>query len=76
MKKSFDMNDNGSKPPMKNITINIPEVYDKNIQDLIKSKRVSSRSEAIRIALRNFLEKEYENVELLGLFSAKEQNET
>ena len=62
-----------SKPPMKNLTINIPEIYDKHIQDLIKSKRVSSRSEAIRIALRDFLSKEYEiNAELLGLFEVTE----
>lgn len=51
---------------MKNITINIPDIYDKNIQKLIKQKIVPSRSEAIRTALREFLHKEYENLELLG----------
>ncbi len=56
------------RTPMKNITINIPENYDKNIQKLIKLKLMPSRSEAIRTALREFLHKEYENLELLGFF--------
>lgn len=55
------------KTPMKNITINIPDIYDKNIQWLIDNKIISSRSEAIRTALRDFLRNEYENnLELLG----------
>lgn len=55
------------KTPMKNITINIPHLYDKNIQWLIKNKITSSRSECIRTALREFLHKEYsENLKLLG----------
>ncbi|MHA1292136.1 MAG: ribbon-helix-helix domain-containing protein [Promethearchaeota archaeon] len=59
--------------PMKNITINIPNIYDKNIQYLIKKKMIASRSEAIRIALREFLYKEFgENLELLGFFKDKE----
>ena len=57
------------KKPMKNITINIPDIYDKNIQYLISKKLISSRSEAIRTALREFLYKEYEvNLELLEFF--------
>ena len=36
-----------TKTPMKNITINIPEIYDKNIQWLISKKLIVSRSEAI-----------------------------
>ncbi len=56
------------KPKMKNITINIPGIYDKNIQKLIKKKVVPSRSEAIRIALREFLHNEYKNLKLLGFF--------
>ena len=52
---------------MKNITINIPEIYDKNIKWLIDNKLTPSRSEAIRTALRDFLRNEYENnLELLG----------
>lgn len=53
---------------MKNITINLPEIYDKNIQKLIKMKIVPNRSEAIRIALRDFLHQEYKNLKLLGFF--------
>ncbi|HEY0090761.1 MAG TPA: ribbon-helix-helix domain-containing protein [Candidatus Lokiarchaeia archaeon] len=55
------------RTPMKNITINLPTCYDKNIQWLIDNKIISSRSEAIRTALRDFLRNEYEtNLELLG----------
>ena len=56
------------KPAMQNITINIPDIYDKNIQKLIKMKIVPSRSEAIRTALREFLGNEYKNLKLLGYF--------
>ncbi|MFX1395220.1 MAG: ribbon-helix-helix domain-containing protein [Promethearchaeota archaeon] len=55
------------KTPMKNITINIPDIYDQNIQWLISKKLIASRSEAIRTALREFLQTEYgKNLELLG----------
>ncbi|TFG12060.1 MAG: hypothetical protein EU531_10930 [Promethearchaeota archaeon] len=54
------------KPPMKNITINIPTNYDKNIQWLISKGLVASRSQAIRLALGEFLEQEYsKNLRLL-----------
>ncbi len=56
------------KPTMQNITINIPNIYDVNIQKLIKMKIVPSRSEAIRIALREFFHSEYKNLQLLGFF--------
>ena len=57
---------------MKNITINIPDLYDKKIQELIKKKLVPSRSEAVRTALREFLHQEYNgNLELLGFFDQK-----
>lgn len=60
------------KSSMKNITINFPELYDVNIQKLIKLGIHPSRSEAIRIALREFLNQEYgENLELLGFFDYK-----
>lgn len=60
------------KSSMKNITINFPELYDVNIQELIKLGILPSRSEAIRIALREFLNQEYgENLELLGFFDYK-----
>jgi len=52
---------------MKNITCNIPSCYEKNIQWLIDNNLIASRSEAIRVALRDFLREEYENnLELLG----------
>lgn len=56
------------KSKMVNITINIPDIYDKNIQRLIKMNLMPSRSEAIRTALREFLHKEYENLKLLDYF--------
>ena len=55
---------------MKNITINYPHIYEKNIQKLIKMKVVSSRSEAIRMAIREFLHKEYIILKLLGFWEA------
>jgi len=56
-----------TKRKMVNITINIPENYDENIQKLIKKKIIPSRSEGIRIALREFLQKEYS--ETLKIFN-------
>ena len=56
------------KRAMQNITINIPDIYDTNIQKLIKMKIVPSRSEAIRTALREFFHNEYINMKILGFF--------
>ncbi|MFX1317056.1 MAG: ribbon-helix-helix domain-containing protein [Promethearchaeota archaeon] len=56
------------KHKMVNITINLPDIYDKNIQKLIKMKLIPSRSEAVRTALREFLHKEYDNLKLLDYF--------
>ena len=68
-----DNTKNNSKSPMKNITINIPDCFDENIQWLIKNKLIASRSEAIRTALREFLQNEYENnLSLLGFNPQKE----
>ena len=62
------------KRAMHNITINIPTLYDENIQKLIGMKLIASRSEAIRIALREFLNREFgENLELLGYSVKKEE---
>lgn len=61
---------------MHNITINIPNLYDENIQKLIGMKLIASRSEAIRIAVREFLNREFgENLELLGYSFKKEEKE-
>jgi len=56
------------KKRMRNITINLPEIYDENIQKLIGMKICASRSEAIRTAVRDFLHNEYNNLKLLGFF--------
>ena len=56
------------KNAMQNITINIPDIYDTNIQKLIKDKIVPSRSEAIRTAIREFFQEEYKRMVLLGCF--------
>ncbi|MHA1349962.1 MAG: hypothetical protein ACTSPZ_03875 [Promethearchaeota archaeon] len=55
------------KPTMQNITINIPDIYDVNIQKLIKLKIVP-----IRTALREFFHNEYKNLQLLGFFDETE----
>ena len=57
---------------MRNITINIPEIYDENIQKLIKTKVIASRSEGIRTAIREFLQTEGDNLKLLGYFDQVE----
>lgn len=56
------------KIAMQNITINIPELYDVNIQKLIKKGTVKSRSEAIRTAINEFLTNEIKNLKILGFF--------
>jgi len=58
---------------IKNITINIPENYDENIQKLIKRGKHPSRSEILRIAIKQFLQRESENLKLLNF--SKEKNE-
>jgi Arc/MetJ-type ribon-helix-helix transcriptional regulator len=63
-KKYFD----NDKVSMKNITINIPEQYDLVIKKLINMKLIPNRSEAIRTALREFLSKEFSNIELMEEF--------
>lgn len=56
------------KIAMQNITINIPELYDVNIQKLIKKGTVKSRSGAIRTAINEFLTNEIKNLKILGFF--------
>ena len=60
------------RPPMRNITINIPEVYDTKIDWLIQNRLTASRSEAIRTAIREFLQKEYDaETGILALLEVK-----
>lgn len=56
------------KRHMRNITINIPDIYDKNLLKLQKIGMIPSRSEGVRLAIRNFLQHEYKNLKLLGYF--------
>jgi Arc/MetJ-type ribon-helix-helix transcriptional regulator len=51
---------------MKNITIALPEIYVDNIERLQEMGMVPSRSEAIRLAIREFLKKEMTVTQLLG----------
>lgn len=44
---------------MKLITIYIPDNYEKNIQKLIEMNVVPNRSEVVRTAIREFLQREY-----------------
>lgn len=56
---------------MRNITINIPHLYDKNIWKLVEMRLIASRSEAVRTAIREYLQTEFENLKLLGYFNKK-----
>jgi len=58
-------NDEGSK--LQNITIALPEIYCDNLRKLQEMGIISSRSDGIRRAIQEFLNKEIENLELLGL---------
>lgn len=60
--------------PMKNITINIPDQYDVYIQKLISLNLLPSRSEAIRIALKDFLTREFETLDFIDLISKNDGN--
>ncbi|TFG10211.1 MAG: ribbon-helix-helix protein, CopG family [Promethearchaeota archaeon] len=61
---------------MKNITINLPDLYVDKLQQLIKQGILPSRSEAVRIAVREFLHGEYgEHLELLGFFEEQDSEE-
>jgi len=58
------------KERMFNISINIPENYDYNIWKLIKMKRFPSKSEVIRTAIREFINREFEGtLELFNFFN-------
>ncbi|MCY0867920.1 MAG: ribbon-helix-helix domain-containing protein [Desulfurococcus sp.] len=48
----------GVIPRMKLITVKMPEFYIEGIDELVRMGRYSSRSEVIRIAVRDLLKKE------------------
>lgn len=43
---------------MRLITVKVPEIYVRGIDDLVRSGRYSNRSEAIRAAIRELLKRE------------------
>ncbi|MFZ8790421.1 MAG: ribbon-helix-helix domain-containing protein [Acidilobaceae archaeon] len=43
---------------MRLVTVKMPEMYVKGVDELVKAGRYSSRSEAIRIAIREMLKRE------------------
>jgi Arc/MetJ-type ribon-helix-helix transcriptional regulator len=59
---------------MKNITIALPEIYVDNIEKLQEIGMVPSRSEAIRLAIREFLKRESQVAQLLN-YERKESPE-
>jgi Arc/MetJ-type ribon-helix-helix transcriptional regulator len=52
---------------LQNITIALPEIYCDNLRKLQEMGIISSRSDGIRRAISEFLTKEIDNLELLGL---------
>jgi antitoxin ParD1/3/4 len=61
---------------MKNITIALPENYVENIEKLQQIGMVPSRSEAIRLAIREFLKKESQVAQLLSYQKKERVEET
>lgn len=64
------------KRKMQNITINLPDAYCDAIERLLKRGIFPSRSEAIRVALKEFLDREFVIVDLLGLTKPDDLAET
>ena len=56
------------KRKLRNITVNIPDIYDKNLLKLQKVGLIPSRSEGVRLAIRQFLQNEYKDLKILGYF--------
>ena len=54
------------KSKKQNITISLPEIYCENLEYLKNEGLINNRSEGIRIAVMEFLEKELENIKLFG----------
>ncbi|AFL67271.1 ribbon-helix-helix domain-containing protein [Desulfurococcus amylolyticus] len=48
----------GVMPKMRLITVKMPVLYVEGIDELVRIGRYSSRSEVIRVAIRDFLKKE------------------
>ena len=56
------------KSHLRNITINIPDIYDANLLKLQKLGMIPSRSEGVRLAIRQFLQNEYKILKILGWY--------
>ncbi|MCP4760288.1 MAG: hypothetical protein GY870_00810 [archaeon] len=63
------------KDKLQNITIAIPEIYVKNLTFLQSEGIIRSRSDGIRIAVHQFLQKEVRNAELFGYEPKKSKND-
>lgn len=61
------------KRNLRNITVNIPDIYDKNLLKLQKVGLIPSRSEGVRLAIRQFLQNEYKDLKILGYFDDNKQ---
>ena len=59
------------KKHLVNISLNYPNLYDECIKDLVFLGIYPSRSEAIRTAIRQFLQVQYKELELLGFFKKR-----
>lgn len=46
------------KPKLKLTTIHLPEAYIRDLEELVRQKKYSCRSEAIRMAVRDLLKEE------------------
>ncbi|MBN2155131.1 MAG: ribbon-helix-helix protein, CopG family [Candidatus Lokiarchaeota archaeon] len=52
---------------MKLVTLNIPQVYLDGIERLVEQEVYPNRSETIRIAIRDFLRKEYNGQQIFKI---------
>jgi hypothetical protein len=68
LKQSFKELKEEKKRHLKNISLNYSEFYDDCILGLIAADLYPSRSEVIRTAIREFLFKEYNNLQIMGYF--------
>ena len=74
LKKSFEAIIKGEpdrKKHLINVSLNYPNFYDECIKDMIAVGLYPSRSEAVRTAVRQFLYKEYEELDFLGYFKQR-----
>jgi len=56
-----------SEVMVKLVTLNIPQVYLDGIEDLVEQDIYPNRSETIRIAIRDFLRKEYKGEKIFKI---------